>query len=72
MQPARPSRADEYGRAGRLQAMSDWEFWIDVGGTFTDCLARAPDGRLLDRKVLSSGVTKGTVAASPSAFDLRR
>ncbi|HEV3300247.1 MAG TPA: hydantoinase B/oxoprolinase family protein, partial [Planctomycetaceae bacterium] len=46
--------------------MSDWEFWIDVGGTFTDCLARAPDGQLRTRKVLSSGVTKGTVAASPS------
>ncbi|HET6326123.1 MAG TPA: hydantoinase B/oxoprolinase family protein [Planctomycetaceae bacterium] len=44
--------------------MSDWEFWIDVGGTFTDCLARAPDGHVLTRKVLSSGVTKGAVAAS--------
>jgi 5-oxoprolinase (ATP-hydrolysing) len=43
--------------------MSDWEFWIDVGGTFTDCLARAPDGRLLTRKVLSSGVTKGTLGS---------
>ncbi len=47
--------------------MSDWEFWIDVGGTFTDCLARSPAGRLLTRKVLSSGVTKGTVAASFTA-----
>ncbi len=44
--------------------MSDWEFWIDVGGTFTDCLARAPDGRVLTRKVLSSGVTKGTVTSA--------
>jgi 5-oxoprolinase (ATP-hydrolysing) len=47
--------------------MSDWEFWIDVGGTFTDCLARAPDGRLLTRKVLSSGVTKGTAGSRPTA-----
>jgi 5-oxoprolinase (ATP-hydrolysing) len=47
--------------------MSDWEFWIDVGGTFTDCLARTPDGRLLTRKVLSSGVTKGTVIACEGA-----
>jgi 5-oxoprolinase (ATP-hydrolysing) len=46
--------------------MNDWEFWIDVGGTFTDCLARAPDGRMLTRKVLSSGVTKGAIAASPT------
>jgi 5-oxoprolinase (ATP-hydrolysing) len=50
--------------------MSEWEFWIDVGGTFTDCLALAPDGRLLTRKVLSSGVTKGSVtsSSSPSSF----
>ena len=41
--------------------MNRWEFWIDVGGTFTDCLAHSPDGRLLTCKVLSSGVTKGTV-----------
>ena len=34
------------------------EFWIDVGGTFTDCLAW--DGRNLSRcKVLSSGGIKG-------------
>src|SRR5262245_12320137 len=39
-----------------------WQFWLDVGGTFTDCLARTPDGRLLRRKVLSSGVTKGQAA----------
>src|SRR5205823_4660101 len=44
-----------------------WQFWLDVGGTFTDCLARAPDGRLLRRKVLSSAVTKGTVGEKSSA-----
>ena len=38
-----------------------WRFWIDVGGTFTDCLATAPDGRALQSKVLSSGLTKGTI-----------
>ena len=38
-----------------------WQFWLDVGGTFTDCLARAPDGRVLRRKVLSSAVTKGRI-----------
>ncbi|MEX2185285.1 MAG: hydantoinase/oxoprolinase family protein, partial [Pirellulales bacterium] len=40
-----------------------WEFWIDVGGTFTDTLARAPDGRTRRLKLLSSGVTKGRVTA---------
>lgn len=41
--------------------MRPWEFWIDVGGTFTDCIARAPDDRLVPCKVLSSGATKGAV-----------
>lgn len=40
-----------------------WHFWIDVGGTFTDCFARRPDGALFRRKVLSSGVTKGRIQA---------
>jgi 5-oxoprolinase (ATP-hydrolysing) len=31
----------------------DWEFWIDRGGTFTDIVARRPDGRLVARKLLS-------------------
>jgi 5-oxoprolinase (ATP-hydrolysing) len=39
-----------------------WEFWIDVGGTFTDCFGRRPAGTLLRHKLLSSGVTKGIVA----------
>ena len=42
--------------------MKPWEFWIDVGGTFTDCIARSPDDRLIECKVLSSGVTKRRVA----------
>ena len=33
--------------------MTDWRFWVDRGGTFTDLVALAPDGRLLVRKVLS-------------------
>ena len=38
-----------------------WEFWIDVGGTFTDCVARSPDEQLVVFKLLSSGVTKGRI-----------
>ncbi|WP_030624179.1 hydantoinase B/oxoprolinase family protein [Streptomyces sclerotialus] len=30
-----------------------WEFWIDRGGTFTDVVARRPDGTLVTRKLLS-------------------
>ena len=40
---------------------SQTEFWIDVGGTFTDCVMRTSDGRLQTFKVLSSGVTKGHI-----------
>ena len=37
-----------------------WDFWIDRGGTFTDVVARTPDGRILARKVLSE---------NPGAYD---
>ena len=30
-----------------------WRFWIDRGGTFTDIVAQAPDGRVLTGKLLS-------------------
>src|SRR5688572_25169364 len=30
-----------------------WQFWIDRGGTFTDIVAKRPDGSLLTHKLLS-------------------
>ncbi len=30
-----------------------WEFWIDRGGTFTDIVARTPDGAVVTQKLLS-------------------
>ncbi|MDM7933661.1 hydantoinase B/oxoprolinase family protein [Tabrizicola sp.] len=30
-----------------------WQFWVDRGGTFTDIVARAPDGLLRSHKLLS-------------------
>ncbi len=30
-----------------------WEFWIDRGGTFTDVVARTPEGALVTHKLLS-------------------
>lgn len=38
----------------------DWQFWIDRGGTFTDIIARHPDGTLLCKKYLSE---------NPEAYD---
>ena len=33
--------------------MSRWQFWIDRGGTFTDVVARRPDGAIVTHKLLS-------------------
>ncbi|WP_136414264.1 hydantoinase B/oxoprolinase family protein [Herbaspirillum sp. ST 5-3] len=33
--------------------MQRWQFWIDRGGTFTDIVARRPDGALITHKLLS-------------------
>ena len=35
------------------QDKSGWQFWVDRGGTFTDLVARAPDGTLTTHKLLS-------------------
>ncbi|MDB5570418.1 MAG: 5-oxoprolinase [Hyphomicrobiales bacterium] len=34
-------------------ASGEWNFWVDRGGTFTDVIARRPDGSLSSRKLLS-------------------
>jgi 5-oxoprolinase (ATP-hydrolysing) len=36
-----------------MDCEASWDFWIDRGGTFTDVVARAPDGKLSARKLLS-------------------
>ncbi|MCU0976336.1 MAG: hydantoinase B/oxoprolinase family protein [Steroidobacteraceae bacterium] len=41
-----------------------WQFWIDRGGTFTDVVARAPDGRLLTHKLLSEDPARHADAAA--------
>ena len=35
-----------------------WQFWIDRGGTFTDIVARKPDGTILIDKLLSPSIFK--------------
>lgn len=42
---------------------SRWQFWIDRGGTFTDIVARSPEGRITTRKLLSSNPERYTDAA---------
>ena len=38
-----------------------WTFWIDTGGTFTDCFTINPEGQRQSLKVLSSGVLRGVI-----------
>ncbi|MFG2950153.1 hydantoinase B/oxoprolinase family protein [Streptomyces adustus] len=43
--------------------MTGWQFWVDRGGTFTDIVARRPDGRLLTHKLLSDSPARYADAA---------
>jgi 5-oxoprolinase (ATP-hydrolysing) len=40
-----------------------WQFWVDRGGTFTDIVARRPDGCLLTHKLLSENPARYRDAA---------
>ncbi|MCV7385776.1 hydantoinase B/oxoprolinase family protein [Mycolicibacter longobardus] len=40
-----------------------WQFWIDRGGTFTDIVARRPDGHLFTHKLLSENPARYRDAA---------
>ncbi|MDY7012979.1 MAG: hydantoinase/oxoprolinase family protein, partial [Cyanobacteriota bacterium] len=47
-----------------MNATPRWHFWIDRGGTFTDIVAKRPDGKILVRKVLSEN-PKGVALQCP-------
>lgn len=47
-----------------------WHIWIDRGGTFTDVVARAPDGRALSTKYLSEDPARPGDAAVNAIRDL--
>ncbi len=47
-----------------------WQFWIDRGGTFTDVVARRPDGGLLTHKLLSENPERYPDAAIQGMRDL--
>ncbi|MGQ0774261.1 MAG: hydantoinase B/oxoprolinase family protein [Pseudonocardiales bacterium] len=40
-----------------------WQFWVDRGGTFTDIVARASDGRLVTHKLMSENPARYRDAA---------
>ncbi len=47
-----------------------WQFWIDRGGTFTDIVARAPDGTIRVHKLLSENPEQYEDAALQGIRDL--
>ena len=47
-----------------------WQFWIDRGGTFTDVVARRPDGGLVTHKLLSENPEHYKDAAVQGIRDL--
>jgi 5-oxoprolinase (ATP-hydrolysing) len=53
-----------------MSSSGKWQFFIDRGGTFTDIVARAPDGRLLTRKLLSENPESYDDAALAGIADL--
>src|SRR5665809_36509 len=53
-----------------MNSRGKWQFFIDRGGTFTDIVARAPDGRLLTRKLLSENPEAYEDAAIAGIADL--
>ena len=47
-----------------------WQFWVDRGGTFTDLVAQAPDGKLTTHKLLSENPERYKDAAIQGIRDL--
>ena len=53
-----------------LSPPARWQFWIDRSGTFTDIVARCPDGVLLTHKLLSENAKQNADAALAGIRDL--
>ncbi len=51
-------------------SLTGWQFWIDRGGTFTDVVARRPDGQLLTHKLLSENPQRYDDAAIQGIRDV--
>ena len=58
---SRDHRHEKFRKEYTLENRNSWQFWIDVGGTFTDVVARTPAGQILTHKTLSSGWVKGCI-----------
>jgi 5-oxoprolinase (ATP-hydrolysing) len=64
--PARKAKP----KSARKVSSKNWDFWIDRGGTFTDVVGRAPDGKLTAHKLLSENPEAYADAAVQGIRDL--
>ncbi len=53
-----------------MTSVDKWDFWIDRGGTFTDVVARRPEGGYLSHKLLSENPEQYPDAALQGIRDL--
>jgi 5-oxoprolinase (ATP-hydrolysing) len=53
------------------ESLPNWSFFVDTGGTFTDCLALDPNGTIHRAKVLSCGSLSARIASIVSGNCLR-
>ena len=53
-----------------LDDRTRWQFWIDRGGTFTDIVAKCPDGKLVIHKLLSENPDRYKDAAVQGIRDI--
>jgi 5-oxoprolinase (ATP-hydrolysing) len=58
-------------RAASPGQAAGWRLAVDTGGTFTDCLAVDPQGRLRRAKVLSTAALRTRIAARPGEAAVR-
>ena len=70
--PGTPPGTDPPSAGHRTMTANDrkWQFWIDRGGTFTDIIARQPDGNLVTHKLLSENPAHYRDAAIQGIRDL--
>jgi 5-oxoprolinase (ATP-hydrolysing) len=67
--PLQP-RMLRFPTVGTTMANGKWDFWVDRGGTFTDVVARRPDGSLVAHKLLSENPEAYRDAAVQGIRDL--
>lgn len=58
------------GISSSADTKNKWQFWVDRGGTFTDLVAKTPDGEIVTHKLLSENPQQYKDAAIQGIRDL--